>query len=40
MEYTKNISHELIFKLEGAFEALKSDTKNPWVIAQLKYPKA
>jgi uncharacterized protein (TIGR02145 family) len=39
MEYTKNISHELISKLEGAFEALKSDIKNPWVIAQLKYPK-
>ena len=40
MEYTKNISRELISKLEVAFEALKTDIKNPWVIALLKYPKA
>jgi uncharacterized protein (TIGR02145 family) len=40
MEYTKTISSELISKLEGAFDALKTDIKNPWVIALLKHPKA
>ena len=40
MEYTKIISQELKTKLESAFEELKADIKNPWVIALLKHPKA
>ena len=40
MAYTKIISPELKTKLESAFEQLKTDIKNPWVIALLKYPKA
>ena len=40
MAYTKIISPELKTKLESAFEQLKADIKNPWVIALLKYPQA
>jgi hypothetical protein len=38
MKYTKTISQELTTKLEGAFEALKKDIENPWIIALIKYP--
>lgn len=39
MEYSKKIPQELISKLEGAFDSLKADTKNPLIISLLKYPK-
>ena len=39
MKYTKIIPQELKNRLEVAFESLREDTKNPLVIALLKYPK-
>ena len=38
MEYRTIISEELKIRLENAFEALKTNIDNPWVIALIKYP--